>query len=176
MTGNIAIGGAVFLFGMLPSALLIFAGFLIWSSASFAGALLLVLGVIGLAISVLVSSALSNIFGVALYRYALEGEALGGFTADELESAVKHEKRTQRPADGDARHRLATHPRLTTPEVGQPRMLISSAKRRGSLEQRPLTPASTRRCIRGRSSTVQAISSTPASLVMRARRALTSGW
>jgi uncharacterized protein DUF6159 len=89
VTGNIAIGGAVFLFGVLPSALLIVAGFLIWASASFAGALLLVLGVIGLAISMLVSSALSNIFGVALYRYALEGEAIGGFTAEELESAVK---------------------------------------------------------------------------------------
>lgn len=89
VTGNIAIGGAVFLFGVLPSALLIFAGFLIWASASFAGALLLVIGVIGLAISMLVSSALSNIFGVALYRYALDGEALGGFTAEELESAVR---------------------------------------------------------------------------------------
>lgn len=88
VTGNIAIGGAVFLFGVLPSALLIFAGFLIWASASFAGALLLVIGVIGLAISMLVSSALSNIFGVALYRYALDGEAVGGFTAEELESAV----------------------------------------------------------------------------------------
>jgi len=89
VTGNIAIGGAVFLFGMLPSALLIFAGFLIWASASFAGALLLVIGVIGLAISVLISSALSNIFGVALYRFALDGQAVGGFTADELNSAVK---------------------------------------------------------------------------------------
>jgi len=37
----------------------------------------------------LVSSALSNIFGVALYRYALDGEAVGGFTAEEFESAVK---------------------------------------------------------------------------------------
>jgi hypothetical protein len=45
--------------------------------------------VIGLAISVLVSSALSNIFGVALYRFALDGTAVGGFTADELNSAVK---------------------------------------------------------------------------------------
>jgi MFS family permease len=89
VTGNIAIGGAVFLFGVLPSGLLIFAGFLIWASASFAGALLLVIGVIGLAISMLVSSALSNIFGVALYRYALDGEAVGGFTAEELESAVR---------------------------------------------------------------------------------------
>jgi hypothetical protein len=89
VTGNIAIGGAVFLFGVLPSGLLIFAGFLIWASASFAGALLLVIGVIGLAISMLVSSALSNVFGVALYRYALDGEAVGGFTSEELESAVR---------------------------------------------------------------------------------------
>jgi hypothetical protein len=89
VTGNIAIGGAVFLFGVLPSALLIFAGFLIWASASFAGALLLVLGVIGLAISMLVSSALSTISGVALNNYAHDAVALGGFTADEHNSAVR---------------------------------------------------------------------------------------
>lgn len=89
MTGNIAIGGAVTLFGVLPSALLIVAGFMVWASAGFVGALLLVLGVIGLAISMLVSSALSNIFGLALYRYALDGEAVGGFTPSELESAVR---------------------------------------------------------------------------------------
>jgi hypothetical protein len=89
VTGNIAIGGAVLLFGMLPSILLIFLGFSIWSSASFLGALLLVIGVIGLAISLLVSKALSGIFGVALYRYALEGQAVGGFTTEEMESAAK---------------------------------------------------------------------------------------
>jgi len=89
VTGNIAIGGAVFLFGILPSMLLIGAGILIWAAASFAGALLVVLGVIGFAISVLISSALSGIFGVALYRYALDGEAVAGFTPEELESAVK---------------------------------------------------------------------------------------
>lgn len=97
VTGNIAIGGAVFLFGVLPSALLIFAGFLIWASASFAGALLLVLGVIGLAISMLISSALSNIFGVALYRYAIDGKAVGGFTADELNSAVRTKRGRNAP-------------------------------------------------------------------------------
>ncbi len=89
VTGNIAIGGAVLLFGMLPSILLILIAISIWSSASLLGALLLVIGVIGLAISMLISSALSNIFGVALYRYALDGEAVGGFTAEEFESAVK---------------------------------------------------------------------------------------
>lgn len=89
VTGNIAIGGAVFLFGILPSMLLIGAGVLIWATTSFAGALLVVLGVIGFAIAVLVSSALSGIFGVALYRYALDGEAVAGFTPEELESAVR---------------------------------------------------------------------------------------
>jgi hypothetical protein len=89
ITGNLAIGGAVFLLGMLPSALLIALGVVVWSSASFAGALLVVVGVIGLAISLLISKALSGIFGVALYRYALDGQAVGGFTPEELESAVK---------------------------------------------------------------------------------------
>ncbi len=89
VTGNIAIGGAVFLFGILPSMLLVGAGVVIWATASFVGALLVILGVIGFAISVLISSALSGIFGVALYRYALDGEAVAGFTPEELESAVK---------------------------------------------------------------------------------------
>jgi hypothetical protein len=89
VTGNIAIGGAVFLFGILPSMLLIVAGVLVWASASFVGALLVVIGVIGFAIAALISSALSGIFGVALYRYALDGEALGGFTSEEMESAVR---------------------------------------------------------------------------------------
>jgi Family of unknown function (DUF6159) len=97
VTGNIAIGGAVFLFGVLPSALLIGAGVLIWASASFVGALLVVIGVIGLAIALLVSKALSGIFGVALYRFALDGNAVGGFTAEELNSAVRTRKGRNAP-------------------------------------------------------------------------------
>jgi hypothetical protein len=92
ITGNIAIGGAVFFFGVLPSAALIAIGVLVWASASFAGALLVVLGAIGLAIALLISKALSGIFGIALYRYALDGEAVGGFSAEDMESAVKIKK------------------------------------------------------------------------------------
>ena len=92
ITGNIAIGGAVFLLGVLPAAALIVLGVLLWSSASFLGALLVVVGALVLAIAMLISRALSGIFGVALYRYALDGEAVGGFTAEELESAVKVKK------------------------------------------------------------------------------------
>jgi hypothetical protein len=89
VTGNVAIGGAVFLLAMLPSLLLIGVGIAVWASASFIGALLVVLGVIGFAIGMLVNSALNGIFGVALYRYALDGETVGGFTADEFDSAVR---------------------------------------------------------------------------------------
>jgi hypothetical protein len=92
ITGNIAIGAAIFLIGVLPAAALIVAGVLLWSSASFAGALLVVIGALVLAIAMLISRALSGIFGVALYRYALDGEAVGGFTVEDLESAVKRKK------------------------------------------------------------------------------------
>jgi hypothetical protein len=92
ITGNIAIGGAVFLLGVLPSAALVAIGILVWSSASFVGALLVVVGALGFAISMVISAALRGIFGVALYRYALDGEVVGGFTAEDLESAVKRKK------------------------------------------------------------------------------------
>ncbi|HEX5989764.1 MAG TPA: DUF6159 family protein [Solirubrobacterales bacterium] len=89
ITGNIAIGAAVFLLGVLPAAVLIVAGIVLWSSASFLGALLVVIGALVLAIALLVSRALNGIFGVALYRYALDGEVVGGFSQEDLESAVK---------------------------------------------------------------------------------------
>ncbi len=92
ITGNIAIGAAVFLIGVLPAALLIVAGVALWPSASFLGAVLVVIGALVLAIAMLVSRALNGVFGVALYRYALDGEAVGGFTSEELESAVKAKK------------------------------------------------------------------------------------
>jgi Family of unknown function (DUF6159) len=97
ITGNIAIGAAVFLIGVLPAAALIAAGVLIWSSASFLGALLVVIGAIVLAVAMLISRALTGIFGVALYRYALDGETVGGFTAAELESAVKAKRGRNAP-------------------------------------------------------------------------------
>jgi hypothetical protein len=89
ITGNIAIGAAVFLLGVLPAAILIVGGIAIWSSAAFLGALLVVIGALVLAISLLVSRALNGIFGVALYRYALDGQVVGGFSQEDLESAVK---------------------------------------------------------------------------------------
>ncbi len=89
ITGNVAIGGLVGLLGMLPAVLLIVAGIAIWASSGFAGALLVIVGVILFAVAALISSALNGIFGVALYRYAGEGVTVGPFSGAELESAVK---------------------------------------------------------------------------------------
>jgi uncharacterized protein DUF6159 len=89
ITGNIAIGAAVFLLGVLPGVLLIVGGIAVWASAAFLGALLVIVGALVLAVALLVSRALSGIFGVALYRYALDGEVVGGFSKEDLESAVK---------------------------------------------------------------------------------------
>ncbi|HKO37336.1 MAG TPA: DUF6159 family protein [Solirubrobacterales bacterium] len=92
ITGNIAIGAAIFLIGVLPAAVLIGGGIALWSSAAFAGALLVIVGALVLAIALLISRAVSGIFGVALYRYALDGETVGGFTQEDMESAVKVKK------------------------------------------------------------------------------------
>jgi len=97
ITGNIAIGGAVFLIGILPSLILIVAGFLLWPSTGVAGGTLIVIGVLVMCVALLISKALSGIFGVALYRYALEGQVLGGFSEEDFESAVKPKRGAKLP-------------------------------------------------------------------------------
>lgn len=92
ITGNIAIGGAIALLGVLPAALLIAAGVVLWPSSGAAAGALILVGAVVLCVALLISKALSGVFGVALYRYAIDGEAVGGFTKDELESAVKLKK------------------------------------------------------------------------------------
>jgi hypothetical protein len=97
ITGNIAIGGAVTLLGVLPAALLIAAGVLLWASSGAVAVVLILVGAVIMCVALLVSKALSGVFGVALYRYAVDGEAVGGFTQEELESAVKLKKGKNAP-------------------------------------------------------------------------------
>jgi hypothetical protein len=97
ITGNIAIGGAVFLLGVLPALVLIAAGFLIWPSTGVGGVVLIVLGALILCVALLISKALSGVFGVALYRYALDGQVLGGFTKEDFESAVRPKRGAKLP-------------------------------------------------------------------------------
>src|SRR6201996_2215986 len=97
ITGNIAIGGAIFLIGILPALILIVAGFLLWPSTGVAGGTLIVIGALVMCVALLISKALSGIFGVALYRYAIDGQALGGFSQEDLERAVKPKRGAKLP-------------------------------------------------------------------------------
>jgi len=99
ITGNLAIGGVVFLLGFLPAVALIVVGVIIWPSAGFVGAVLIVIGALIICVALLISKALSGIFGVALYRYALDGDVVGGFTQEDLESAVRPKKRGRKTGD-----------------------------------------------------------------------------
>jgi hypothetical protein len=94
ITGNVAIGGAVALLGILPAVGLIALGIILWANdgngADVAlGAVLVGIGAILLALAVMLQSALKGVFGVALYRYAAGGEVSGPFSSEELESAVR---------------------------------------------------------------------------------------
>ena len=53
---------------------------------------LILIGAVVMCVAMLIQKALSGVFGVALYRYAVDGEAVGGLTQEELESAVKLKK------------------------------------------------------------------------------------
>jgi len=89
ITGTIAIGGAVLLLGVLPGALLVVLGIALWATTGVGGAVLIVIGALLLIVALLVQQALVTIFGVALYRYTVDGEALATFTSEELEGAVR---------------------------------------------------------------------------------------
>ena len=90
-------GDPIFLIGILPALVLIVAGFLLWPSTGVAGGTLIVLGALVLCVALLISKALSGIFGVALYRYALDGQVVGGFTQEDLESAVRPKRGAKHP-------------------------------------------------------------------------------
>jgi hypothetical protein len=94
ITGNVAIGGIVFLIGMLPALAIAGVGvYLLLQDGGggerTAGAVLVGIGALLFFASALIMRALSGVFGVALYRYAADGETTATFTEAELESAVK---------------------------------------------------------------------------------------
>ncbi|HEX2097145.1 MAG TPA: DUF6159 family protein [Solirubrobacterales bacterium] len=94
VTGNVAIGGAVTLLGVLPGVLLTIAGIALWTSdgnggETAAGMFLVLAGVTLFTVSSVVAHALKQLFGVALYRYTADNEVVAGFTENELASAVR---------------------------------------------------------------------------------------
>ncbi len=94
VTGMAAIGGLVFLLGVLPGVLIAVLGVLILSGGGgggelAAGEVILALGVVITAVAVLISAALRQVFAAALYRYATTGHAPTAFADADLESAVR---------------------------------------------------------------------------------------
>jgi hypothetical protein len=94
VTGNIAVGGIVFLVGILPAMALIAVGVLLWTgddgTAGLAGgAVLVAIGGIVLAVALLILQAMRSVFGTALYRYATTGAASATYSEEDLRSAVR---------------------------------------------------------------------------------------
>ncbi len=93
VTGMAAIGLGVFVVVMLPAIAIVVVGVLVLSDAGSAGvgagAVLIALGAILFAAGVVLGAALRQVFAVVLYRYTTSGEAIGGFTAEDLERAVR---------------------------------------------------------------------------------------
>lgn len=94
VSGQASIGFAVFLVVFLPAVLLIVLGVWMASAATAAiGIPVVALGVALLLIGAVVSTCLSRIFAVALYRFAVRGEAGGPFRESTLAQAVGARRR-----------------------------------------------------------------------------------
>jgi Family of unknown function (DUF6159) len=92
IVGMAAIGGAVFLFVMLPAIALGVIGVLIVSDeggAGIAGEVLIALGLVLFAVGAVFGAALRQVFAVVLYRFTTSGEAPQGFSSEDLQSAVR---------------------------------------------------------------------------------------
>lgn len=79
--------GLIVLAAFLPAVALIVGGFALAGSVPAAGAALIVLGVIIIAIAALIQSTVMAVFKVALYKFATTGETFQGFAAPELAAA-----------------------------------------------------------------------------------------
>jgi Family of unknown function (DUF6159) len=87
VTGQFSIGGIVLLFTLLPAIALVGIGYAVGNGVLL-GVLIAVAVVLVIA-GTIVSTALSQIFAVALYRYAIGQGATGAFTEDVLAGAVR---------------------------------------------------------------------------------------
>lgn len=87
LTGAAAIGVIAFLLGFLPGAILIGGGMALAQSSGILGGVLIVLGVVVMAVTLLLQTTISTVFRVALFRFATQDTVLGPFNRDELEHA-----------------------------------------------------------------------------------------
>lgn len=83
----------MFLFGWLPAIALIVLGIAASGSSGTLGGVLIGLGVILLVIAGILQTTIMAIFRVALFRFATESVALGGFGDEELNAAFRPKRR-----------------------------------------------------------------------------------
>jgi hypothetical protein len=86
ITGQLSIGGIVVLAAIVPVLVLGLIGYAVGGAG---GGVLIAIAVAVLIVAAIISTALSQIFAVALYRFAVGRGATGAFTQDELASAVR---------------------------------------------------------------------------------------
>lgn len=90
LSGGVRIGGMIGLIAILPAIVAIVAGgFLATAGAWAVGVPLVIVGVVVLIVAGLILTAIRGVFSVVLYRYATQGVVEGGFTEDQLASAVR---------------------------------------------------------------------------------------
>jgi len=89
VTGQVAIGLVVGLLGVLPGVVVgVIGAALIGNGNPIIGGVLLGIGIAVVLVAAVIGTALKQIFAVALYRFATQGQAVGPFSQAELERAV----------------------------------------------------------------------------------------
>lgn len=93
LAGGVRIGGFIPLILVIPGVLILIAGIALVSidntATMIAGITTAVIGFLIIMLGALVISAMRGIYSVALYHYAKDGEVLGGFSSEELQTSVR---------------------------------------------------------------------------------------
>lgn len=93
VTGDLTIGIFV-VFAMIPPTFVIITGIALWNDgAQVAGPALVALGVAAAAAVVTLSSAVTSLFQLFVYRHVALGDSSGPFAVEDLERAVKPKRR-----------------------------------------------------------------------------------
>ena len=93
VVGTVSVSGVVFLIVMLPAIAIGAGGVALLDSAPAAGGLLIGVAVVVLLVGIVIANTLQSIFRVALFEFATNERAVGGFDPAELEGACAPKKR-----------------------------------------------------------------------------------
>ena len=86
ITGQVAVGGLIFLIGFVPAMLFVLLG--AWGASGAVQWALIAVGVVIGVVAVVIARTVTAVFAVALYRYGAEEGATGPFASQDLESSV----------------------------------------------------------------------------------------